>query len=261
VFPITGSDFVDGVIPAGAELVCDYEVLDSGNIFLDVSVPAIGGNFRSGRNFYSRKEAELDYTNIAQRVREGAEHASVQLTDLAQRAEHPALEQARDKLAKAKALSPNETNPETAKQAMDNVQRAKELLAQARQQNLPVMRALELERVVTYFEDVRKLAKGSEEAAFDALAKTAERSTRLNGAYEAAQQANTTVSHVAHERSWTGTAVSASGQRLAKARLEVALKLFDERAAACARCRDHQDDAPAVCLNMLESRKVQVRPK
>jgi hypothetical protein len=245
---------VDGVIPAGAELVCDYEVLDSGNIFLDVSVPAIGGNFRSGRNFYSRKEAELDYTNIAQRVREGAEHASVQLTDLAQRAEHPALEQARDKLAKAKALSPNETNPETAKQAMDNVQRAKELLAQARQQNLPVMRALELERVVTYFEDVRKLAKGSEEAAFDALAKTAERSTRLNGAYEAAQQANTTVSHVAHERSWTGTAVSASGQRLAKddrppIRMGVSPRTRspagrDFGAPACVRCRL---DAGSLC--------------
>jgi hypothetical protein len=156
----------------GANPVLDYLVREG----LDVSVPAIGGNFRSGRNFYSRKEAEVDYTEVAQRVREDAEHASAQLTDLAQRAEHPALGQARDKLAKANALSPDEANPETAKQAMDNFQRAKELLAQARRQNLPAMRTLELERVIDYFKELRKLAKGSEEAAFDALVKTAERS-------------------------------------------------------------------------------------
>lgn len=54
MFEIKGSDFDDGVIAAGAELICDYEILDSGNIKMEVSVPSIGGLFHSGRNFYSR---------------------------------------------------------------------------------------------------------------------------------------------------------------------------------------------------------------
>jgi molecular chaperone DnaK len=52
---ITGSDFDDGVIPAGADLECDYEIRDSGHIIIEVSVPCIGGMFNSaGKNFYSR---------------------------------------------------------------------------------------------------------------------------------------------------------------------------------------------------------------
>ena len=66
MFEIKGSDFDDGVIAAGAELICEYEVLDSGNIILEVSVPSIGGSFHSGRNFYSRQEGQIDYTNQAQ---------------------------------------------------------------------------------------------------------------------------------------------------------------------------------------------------
>ena len=45
MFQIRGSDFDEGVIAAGAELTCTYEVLDSGNIILEVSVPSIGGSF------------------------------------------------------------------------------------------------------------------------------------------------------------------------------------------------------------------------
>ena len=62
---ISGSDFDDGVIPAGADLECEYEILDSGNIIIEVSVPCIGGTFHSGKNFYSRQEGQLDYTAAA----------------------------------------------------------------------------------------------------------------------------------------------------------------------------------------------------
>ena len=82
VFKVGGNDFVDSVIPAGADLVVDYEVMDSGNIVLDVSVPLIGANFHSGRNFYSRKEAEVDYTNAAKRVRDDAERIEEQLIEI-----------------------------------------------------------------------------------------------------------------------------------------------------------------------------------
>ena len=41
MFEIKGTDFDDGVIAAGAEMVCEFEVLDSGNIILEVSVTSI----------------------------------------------------------------------------------------------------------------------------------------------------------------------------------------------------------------------------
>jgi molecular chaperone DnaK len=74
MFEIKGSDFDDGVIAAGAELICEYEVLDSGNIILEVSVPSISGSFHSGRNFYSRQEGKVDYTNQAKNIQEQSEH-------------------------------------------------------------------------------------------------------------------------------------------------------------------------------------------
>ena len=68
MFEIKGSDFDDGVIAAGAEMNCEYEVLDSGNIMMEVSVPSIGGSFHSGRNFYSRQEGQIDYTKASKLV-------------------------------------------------------------------------------------------------------------------------------------------------------------------------------------------------
>ena len=38
-FRVSGSDFEDGVISTGAEIHCEYEITDGGNIRLDISVP------------------------------------------------------------------------------------------------------------------------------------------------------------------------------------------------------------------------------
>jgi molecular chaperone DnaK len=53
MFEIKGSDFSDGVIAKGAALICDYEILDSGNIILDVTVPTIGN--RKARSITRRR--------------------------------------------------------------------------------------------------------------------------------------------------------------------------------------------------------------
>ena len=42
---ISGTDFENGIIATGDELVCEYEVSDSGNLFFQVSVPSIGATF------------------------------------------------------------------------------------------------------------------------------------------------------------------------------------------------------------------------
>jgi len=85
MFEIRGSDFDDGVIAAGAELVCEYEVLDSGNIQLEVSVPSISGSFKSGRNYYSSQEGKIDYSNQAKNIQEQSEHTLEPLAKVALR--------------------------------------------------------------------------------------------------------------------------------------------------------------------------------
>jgi molecular chaperone DnaK len=181
MFEIKRSDIDDGVIAAGAELVCEYEVLDSGNIVLEVTVPSIGGSFHSGRNFYSRQEGQIDYTKASKLVEEQSEHALKRLDEMASKIDDPRLDQAREKLGQAASLKAGESDPETAKQAMDNVQEAKRLLAQARKEHLKEIRQLELDKAVEFFDKaVRKHARPAEESACDNLAKTAQRAIDNN---------------------------------------------------------------------------------
>lgn len=175
-FKITGKDFDDGVITAGADLICDFEVLDSGNIVMEVSVPSIGGSFHSGRNYYSRQEGQIDYTKASKLVEEQSEDTARRLDEMAEKVEDARLDEARQKLDQANSLNSGEGDPETAKQAMDNVQEAKRLIAQARKEHLKEIRQLELDRAVEFFDRmVREHARPSEESAFDNLAKTAQR--------------------------------------------------------------------------------------
>tara|TARA_R110001592_G_scaffold309059_1_gene583115 strand:- start:7670 stop:10162 length:2493 start_codon:yes stop_codon:yes gene_type:complete len=186
MFEIKGSDFDDGVIAAGAEMICDYEVLDSGNIMMEVSVPSIGGSFHSGRNFYSRQDGQIDYSKASKLVEEQSEHALQRLEEMASKIDDSRLDQAREKLEQAGSMKSDESDPETAKQAMDNVQEAKRLLALARKEHLPDIRQLELDKAVEFFDDtVREHARTTEANAFDNLVKTAQRSIdNNNGDFE-----------------------------------------------------------------------------
>lgn len=176
MFEIKGSDFVDGVVAAGAELVCDYEVRDSGNITMAVTIPSISSSFDSGRNFYSRQEGQIDFTKAFKLIIEQAQDALQRLDQMEAKIDDPRLQQARTKLTSAEHLKAGESDPATAKQAMENVQEAKRLLALARKANLPEIRQLELDRTVEFFDRaVREHARPSEASTFDNLAKTAQR--------------------------------------------------------------------------------------
>ena len=182
VFAIKGSDFDDNVIAAGAELICAYEVRDSGNIVLEVSVPSISGSFASERNFYSSQEGKVDYTNQARNIQEQSELALQRLDEMASKVDDPRLEQAREMLEQAGAIRPGEADPETAKQAMDHVQDAKRLLALTRKEHLRDIRQLELEKIVDMFNKVvRQHARPTEASSFDNLVKTAQRAIESPG--------------------------------------------------------------------------------
>lgn len=181
LFEIKGSDFDDGVVAAGAELLCEYEVLDSGNIMMEVSVPSIGGSFHTGRNFYSRQDGQIDYTQASRLVADQSEHTLQRLEEMESKIDDPRLSQAREKLEQADSIETGETDPETAKQAMDNVQEAKRLLALARKEHLKEIRQMELDKAVELFDQaVREHARPSEASSFDNLAKTAQRAIESN---------------------------------------------------------------------------------
>lgn len=176
MFEIKGSDFHDDVIVAGAELICEYEILDSGNIVLEVSVPSISGTFQSGRNYYSSQEGKIDYTNQAKNIKDHSEQTLQRLDEMASKVVDARLEQARVKLEESGKIKPGEADPETAKQAMDHVQEAKRLLAETRKEHLKDIRQLELDKVVGLFnESVRQHARLTEASSFDNLVKTAQR--------------------------------------------------------------------------------------
>jgi molecular chaperone DnaK len=69
---------------------------------------------------------------------------------------------------------------------MEDIQRAKVLLATARKKNLKVIRRMDLEGVVAAFNDIRQFGKPSEITAFDNLLAEAERTINTPGsAFEA----------------------------------------------------------------------------
>ena len=182
VFEISGNDFEDGVILAGSDLVCDYSILDSGNIFLEVSVPSIRGSFHTGRNYYSWKDAGVDYSRAGKLIAQDAKNTLDRLRDIEKQIDDPNLKAARDELTRASQIGSGETNPEDAKKSMDNVQGAKKLMADARKSNLRPIRQMELDRTISTFnEAVRKLARPTEETAFDNLAKSAQREIDQSG--------------------------------------------------------------------------------
>ncbi len=181
VLKISGSDFDDGVIPAGADLECEYEIQDSGNIIIEVSVPCIGGTFHSGKNFYSRQEGQLDYTAAAALVVEEGERTLDRIDEINEVVDNPKLEQARQKLESAVSLDPEEAETEKSQEAMENVLEARRLLAQVRKEHLKEIRQIDLDGVVSFFDKhIRQHARPSESSAFDNLAKTAQRSIDRN---------------------------------------------------------------------------------
>lgn len=180
---ISGSDFDDGVIPAGAALECEYEILDSGNIVLEVSVPCIGGTFPSGKNFYSRREGMVNYDlkEATTMIVEDGERTLNRIDKISEVVNNPKLEQARQKLESAVSLDPEEADTEKSQEAMEKVYQALQILAQVRKEHLKEIRQIDLDVVASFFDKhVRQHARPSEASAFDNLVKTAQRSIDRN---------------------------------------------------------------------------------
>lgn len=170
---ISGSHFDEGVIPAGADLECEYEILDSGNIVFNVSIPVIGSTFHSDRNFYSPQEGMQDYSASTDSIVQEGDRTLSRVEDFSSRIDDPRLTKASEKLRSVESLDEN-SDPESTKQAMENILEAKRLIADVKKSHLKETRTIELENVVEFFNNyIREHARPSEASAFDALIHTA----------------------------------------------------------------------------------------
>lgn len=181
---ITGNDFDDGVIAAGATLECEFELLDSGNIVLVVSVPSIGAVFNSGRNFYSRQDGQINYGSASakQRVVDDAQQVIERIDDITEVISDSKLEQAKDKLDSVVSTDSKYHDAEDIQEAMEQVYEIKKLLAKTRKNNLKSIREIELNKFISSYEEFREFARPSEQTAIDNLLKTAQREINHNGA-------------------------------------------------------------------------------
>lgn len=180
-FKVRGTDFEDGVISAGTEMVLDYEVSDSGAISVEVSVPTIQASFQSHQSFYARQDGQIDFTAAAGRVAEEAERTKNRVEAIAERVQDPGLEEIRKKVEQAAAIRADEREPERTMQALDDVLEARRMLARIRQEHLKSIRQMDLDSCRAFFDEyVRRIAKPTEITGFENLLKTAQREIEQN---------------------------------------------------------------------------------
>lgn len=180
VLKISGTDFDDGVIPTGADIECDYEVSDSGNINLEVSVPCIGASF-SNRNLYSRQEGQENLNDVETIANKGNELIE-RIDKIEEQIEDPQLDIARRKAERAAYIdNDGNSDPEDAQKASNDLLEAKKILNQVRQKNIKTIHQMELDDLVELFNGaIRKHADDNEIQNFENLVKFAQRSIDRN---------------------------------------------------------------------------------
>jgi molecular chaperone DnaK len=180
-FKILGTDFEQGEIAINDDLICKYEVLDSGQVFISVSVPKLKSDFDANKNFYSRQEGQIDFTTAANQIHDQIESLKNKVKTISAQVKDEKLDEVSNKIDTASNISSNESDPDIAKQAMENIQEAKKLLAIVRKSNLKLIRQMDLNSCKKFFDDtVRQHAKPSETSSFDNLVKTCQNNIDSN---------------------------------------------------------------------------------
>ena len=178
VFSIRGTDLTDGVIPAGADLVCDYEMRDDGNISIEISVPQIGVLFRSAREVYSRQEGSVDYS-----AEDSVDALLAEADDVLERIEQlegmvtdEKLGRARTRAEAAADIAYSEhPDAEPLQEAAEHLYEAKRLLYEVRRDNSANVRRAELDRLRGIYEDgVRQFASAEEKHSIETLLRRAQ---------------------------------------------------------------------------------------
>lgn len=178
---IKGTDFDEGIILAGAELICEYEILDSGAINLEVSVPSIGASFPSHRNFYSRQDGQMDFEAANELIRQEKESLSYRVSSIEEKGiSDERIEVLKKKLEQIGGLL-SDSDVEKTQEAQERLLETKKLLAQVRRTHCQDIRQMELDLCANFFESkLKQDASPTEIETFNALRNTAQRHIERN---------------------------------------------------------------------------------
>lgn len=163
-YRIPGSVFSGGIIPIGAEVICDYEMNEAGNLRLGVFVPCVGIQMKD-QNFYSRFEGQTDLENTSGLVEEvtGLLERTAQMK---QKIVDDELDMVRIELMRIRSVFLHNSDQEAVAEAEGILMDCYRRVAALRQRYANLIRSRDLDQVTQRFERYRKKALPDEEAAF-----------------------------------------------------------------------------------------------
>ena len=178
---IRGND-IDSDITAGSELICEYEMLDSGNIIMHVAIPSIGAAIDSDRNFYSPQDGQIDYSAAAEKAIFDAERLKVRIDDIEDKGiKDSSIVEIRDKISRIKNLASESDDIEKNQEAQERLLEAKKLLAKLKKKHIKEVREIDLNDISYFFDKyVRPYARKSEIDSYEALRRSAKRDIERN---------------------------------------------------------------------------------
>lgn len=171
-YRISGTSFECGVIPAGAEIICDYEINESGTLHLGVSIPCVGINL-SGKNFYSRTEGQPDVQDAARVIAE-ADSILRRTQQMKMQVYDPDIDRIRRIAMDIKQRFSREIDPESIQEADNELLGCRRIMAQLRVKHRSSLRRNDLKDVVQVFEKVKADAAQADISAFYNLKEEAE---------------------------------------------------------------------------------------
>lgn len=173
VLQIRGTDFDYGVIPAGAEIECSYDISDSGNLALNVAVPSIGATFEA-HNFYSSSEGKVNLENV-DAIADEAKDLQTRIDSLSEQISDKNLELAREKVERVSHIDCNKNDPEDVERAFNDLLEAKKLLNKVSQDNAKKIKQIEFNDLIKSAEELKPYFT-KEEAEYETLKRKAEKS-------------------------------------------------------------------------------------
>ena len=183
-YRISGTALPEGTVSAGTEIICDYEMSDSGALRLGVSIPAIGASLHE-MNYYSRQEGQTaldDQPRMLRQVASLEQRLSLIQGRLPDAQELSAMSQ---KVADIRDVAEHSEDPESLLKANNDLLECLRALSRIREAHRRDIRLLDLDQVTERFEIFKSSATESEIAAFRSCREAALRAVdKETGAFE-----------------------------------------------------------------------------
>ena len=170
-YRIPGTVFSGGVVPVGAEVICDYEMNEAGNLRLGVSIPCVGLRMRE-KNFYSRYEGQIDLKDTYALVNE-AKKLLERTAQMKQSIVDEELDAVRRKLMGIRSTFTHSQDPESIAEAESELMNCYRRVAILHQRYANVIKSRDLDEVISRFRKTEDKATEDEAAAFQNLVELA----------------------------------------------------------------------------------------